>query len=100
MDEQGHVTRYIVMAPSGRFIIFEDEEDVADWDEPVLEVEIPTVMAAMFDAVQRSWYGFQDYCEMIWEEVGRLKDLDGDQRALDSEFLNIVEALDINTEEE
>lgn len=89
------------MAPSGRFLMFEDEEDVADWDEPVLEVELPITIAMMFDATQRAWFGFQDYCEMVFTEAKKLNEMiemDGDQRKMDDAFLNIVESLDIEEE--
>lgn len=97
-EETEFVTRYIVQAPSGRFIMFQDDDDLDEW-ENVLEVQIPVTMAAMFDSIQIAWYGFQEYCdkittsarELIEEEVNAMS---GDQLAIDEEFSNIIQTLD------
>lgn len=66
MTMEEFVVRYIVRLDDGRYMMYDDREDVEDADD-ILVVKIPLAAANMFDAVQTSWFIMQNYCDAQWE---------------------------------
>lgn len=67
MDDD-FVKRWIVKVDQHRFLMYDDEDDIDDWDG-VLEIRIPATMAHLFDFVQHSYYTMQQYMEAQWHLI-------------------------------
>jgi hypothetical protein len=99
MDEQ-FVKRWVVEIGNGRFMIFDDEADIAEAEaDEVLEITIPATMATMLDFVQHSYYSMQSYLEAQWtlmqqklrqDEPEYDGEFSGDDNAFLSEFDAII----------
>lgn len=87
--------RWIAKVDDGRYIMYDDEEDIEEWDE-LLEIVIPATMAINMDFTQHAYYTFQHYCEIQWEIMQRKLALDnadpvdGDKVTFDGMFSAIV----------
>ena len=96
-QEEEFVKRWIAQIDEHQFIMFDDEEDVDDWD-CVLEVTIPATMAVSMDFTQHAYYTFQRYCSLQWEIMQRKLEAagseevvyDGDNTAFQSAFDSII----------
>lgn len=89
MDEETTL-RFVVLAPSGRYLFYSNEEDVQDWDGAVLEIELPLPMALLVDATQLAYFNIQSYAHECWKQA---ESQIGGELEIDNEFQRIVEDL-------
>lgn len=93
--EYEFVKRWIAKVDDTRFVMYDDEDDIEEWDE-LLEIIIPATLAVNMDYTQHSWYAFQHYCTLQWEIMQRklaldnAEPVDGDNVTFDGMFTAIL----------
>jgi len=96
-EENNTVRRWLVQVDEYRWLLYDDEDDIEDWDT-ILEVRLPREMALMLDYTQHSYFQMQGYFEAQWESMQRkLKadepeylEGDGDEITFQRQFDSIV----------
>lgn len=66
-----YVKRWIVEISHKRYALIDDLEELAGWEEAILEVRLPPSAAEMLDATMRAYYNVQTYLDAQWEIAGK-----------------------------